>query len=392
MRMQRVLVDGEEPTWTVLGSDLLPVEPAEMYLEALRQMRASPNTVKAYARALALWFEYLEGRGLSWDRFAIEHMAGFLGWMRSGLPAGVMPLVAQPPRVSDATVAQRLQAVRSFYLFNEWRGLDGIPPMFTSRRVSSPYVPFLGHIQSPRHAAPVRVKVPSRRAVAPTLSLAQIDAIKDFCATRDPSTGAWRGSVRDRLLFAVLEETGIRLGELLSLQHGDWHAGAGESPFIEVVPRPHPLGMRVKGGNYRKLYISGDLDRLYADYVWELCEAGLDLAVNDIDTSYVFVNVRGGVMFAPMRPETVYKLIARIKRHLGARVPARFSPHWFRHTHATVLLLSGAQPHTVSRRLGHAQVQTTLDTYAWVMEDEELRALADWPSVVAAWRSGHEDG
>jgi hypothetical protein len=38
---------------------------------------------------------------------------------------------------------------------------------------------------------------------------------------------------------------------------------------------------------------------------------GFDLAVEDIDASYVFVNIKGGKRFAPMRPETIYKLIAR---------------------------------------------------------------------------------
>jgi site-specific recombinase XerC len=33
------------------------VEPAEEYLEYLRAQQASPNTVKSYARALALWWQ-----------------------------------------------------------------------------------------------------------------------------------------------------------------------------------------------------------------------------------------------------------------------------------------------------------------------------------------------
>ena len=48
-----------------------------------------------------------------------------------------------------------------------------------------------------------------------------------------------------------------------------------------------------------------------------------------------------------------------------------------RHSHATALLLSGVPVHVVSRRLGHADVQTTLSTYAHVTEDAELRAVAD---------------
>jgi integrase/recombinase XerD len=49
-------------------------------------------------------------------------------------------------------------------------------------------------------------------------------------------------------------------------------------------------------------------------------------------------------------------------------------------------LLSGAREHVVMRRLGHADIQTTLNLYGWVSEDAELRALADWRSFCAGWR------
>src|SRR5882724_11470131 len=56
-RVQRlVLPGGGGHTWTVLGSDHRPVVPAEDYLEYLRAQQVSPNTVKSYARALALWW------------------------------------------------------------------------------------------------------------------------------------------------------------------------------------------------------------------------------------------------------------------------------------------------------------------------------------------------
>lgn len=61
------------------------------------------------------------------------------------------------------------------------------------------------------------------------------------------------------------------------------------------------------------------------------------------------------------------------------------------HTHATALLLSGAPPHVVMRRLGHADIQTTLSTYGWVTEDAEMRTLAQWRSYVAGWKGLHHD-
>jgi len=171
----------------------------------------------------------------------------------------------------------------------------------------------------------------------------------------------------------------------LGLQHRDWHTGRGDTAFVEVVPRDHPHRVRVKGGGYRRLYVSDELDRLYGEYLWGLCEAGVEDAVADLDAAHVFVNLAHAPRFAPWRPESVYDLVRRLRRQLAGQVPAGWTPHWFRHSHATALLLSGAPVHVVSRRLGHTDVQTTLNVYAHVTEDAEMRTVAQWRAFTAGW-------
>ena len=137
------------------------------------------------------------------------------------------------------------------------------------------YKPMLEHIarRHGRERAVVRVRVP-RRVPPPVLTPAQIEAVCQACASWDAASGQYEGRVRDRLLWALLAETGLRLGEALSLQHRDWHTGRGDTPFIEVVPRDGlPHGVRVKGQRYRRVFISDELDRLYGEYLWQLCDA-----------------------------------------------------------------------------------------------------------------------
>jgi integrase len=62
-----------------------------------------------------------------------------------------------------------------------------------------------------------------------------------------------------------------------------------------------------------------------------------------------------------------------------------------RHTHASALLLAGCPAHVVMRRLGHADIQTTLEHYGWVTEDAELRAVADWTAYTAGWAGALHD-
>lgn len=129
------------------------------------------------------------------------------------------------------------------------------------------YKPLLEHIARRKGRRQAVIRVRQRRWVAPPiLTPQQIERICAACASWDTETRQWRGSVRNRLLWMLLAETGVRLGEALGLQHRDWHTGRGDTPFIEVVARDHPHGVRAKSG-YRRLYVSDELDRLYGEYV-----------------------------------------------------------------------------------------------------------------------------
>ena len=95
-RAQRLTLASGERTWTVLGADHRVVGPTEEYLEYLRAQQASPNTVKSYARGLALWWQYLDGFGLRWDAVTLENFGSFLIWLRTGDEPGVVSIERRP--------------------------------------------------------------------------------------------------------------------------------------------------------------------------------------------------------------------------------------------------------------------------------------------------------
>src|SRR5260370_22186041 len=390
-RTQGLVLRGGAATWTVLGGDHRVVGPAEEFLEYLRVQGTSPNTVKSYARALALWWTYLSVCGLAWDELALADVGGFLAWLRSGDGPRVVSIGPRPARFAESTISTRLRAVTSCYRFHELNGVAlGGDLVRVAHGGRAAYKPMLEHVarRKGRQRAVIRVRAP-RHVPPPVLTPGQIEAICEACARFDPASGRWAGQVRDRLLWMLLAETGLRLGEALGLQHRDWHTGRGDTAFIEVVPREHQHEVRAKGG-YRRLYISDEAGRLYGEYVWQLCELGADLATDDFDASYVFVNLDREPRFAPWKPDSVYDLVDRLRRELAGQVPEGWTPHWFRHSHATALLLSGVPVHVVSGRLGHADLRTTLNTYAHVTEDAELRAVADWAKLTAGWRAARD--
>jgi len=394
-RTQRVVLSDGERTWTVLDGDHRVAEPAEQFLEYLRMLSRSPNTVKSYARALALWWEFLSVYELAWDAVMVEDLGRFLGWLRSGDSPVLVSIERRQARFSEGTTALRLQAVCSFYRYQHFSGVEAGSRLY--ERVFSgrhPYKPMLEHLARGRgHDRRVVRVTRRRRATPPTLTPEQVRVILDSCARWDERNREWDGSVRDRLLWALLAETGMRLGEALALKHCDWHTGLGDTPFVEVVPREdHPHGLRVKHGGYRKLFVSDELDRLYGEYLWRLCDAGADTVVGDLDSWWVFVNLAREPRFQPLRAETVAWQVRRLRRRFPEELPAGFTPHWLRHTHATALLMSGIAEHVVSRRLGHADIQTTQNLYGWVSDEAQQRTVAQWQQLAAGWRSGEPEG
>ena len=204
----------------------------------------------------------------------------------------------------------------SFYRFHAAAGRSLAAARLYERMPLRPgerYVPFLAHVarRTGQDRPVLRLRPPQREV--PVLTPAAVGELLAAEAEVDPATGGWSGDVRYRLLWALLCETGLRLGEALSLQHRDWSSGRGDTASVHVVPRPHPFGLVPKSGA-RRVFIGSRLDRLYGDYVWWLCERGADVVVPDWDSAYVFCNVARPPLFGPLRPESVYAHLGAVKR------------------------------------------------------------------------------
>jgi len=234
----------------VVDASYATVGPVEEWLEAHRHLW-SPNTVRGYPASLAQWWSFLEQRGEAgqWAEAGVPAVAGFLSWLRNGRTAEHSLMV--PAEVPAAeTLHARLAALISFY---RWQAaVHSVPAagrLLRGRPSRAPSRGLLAHLDARREPGPSSlVKVRRRRAGRPPLLLPQeIQAIIDGCATWDGTAGEWKGNLRDRLIFALLAETGMRLGEVLGMAISDFVMGRGGTPYVEVVPRPgNANGARVK--------------------------------------------------------------------------------------------------------------------------------------------------
>jgi integrase/recombinase XerD len=165
----------------------------EEFLEYHRVTGSSPHTVRGYAKALQLWWRYLELDGRDWAGADVPALAGFVTWLRQGIPPGVVlldPAAAAPPRLAESTLATRLAAVVSFYRYHH--DAHGVAPAL-ARPWSGPprrsrYRAFLAHLDG-RSRAPRRSPMPvrpRRREACPLLTPAQVAAVLSACAEADP--------------------------------------------------------------------------------------------------------------------------------------------------------------------------------------------------------------
>ena len=72
---------------------------------------------------------------------------------------------------------------------------------------------------------------------------------------------------------------------------------------------------------------------------------------------FVFAQDNGN----PMSPDSVSNYCYK---ELSKKCGFKIHPHIFRHSQATILAYLGIDPVSISKRLGHAQVSTTMNIYA----------------------------
>ncbi|MGB6165386.1 MAG: site-specific integrase [Pseudonocardiaceae bacterium] len=342
-------------SWTVLGDDAVPVAPIERYLVYLTDIERSPNTIKAYAHDLKDWFAFLHPRGLDWREVRLEDVGEFVAWLRLP-PAGRDGTVAVLPSVEhhcgESTVNRKLSAVSAFYQHAARHGVD-LGELLTTwqpaGRRGTAWKPFLHHISKDKPVTGRAIRLKSPKKLPRILTAQEAQAILDAC-----------DRLRDRFLFALLYDSGVRIGEALGLRHEDLAAAERE---VTIWPRVNDNGARTKSTTSRTIPVSAELVRLYADYLHQ--EYG------DLDSDYVFVNLWGQPHGRPMTYAAAYDLVLRLRR----RTTIDFDPHWFRHTMATRLLRDGVPVEVVSKILGHVSVTTTTETYGHLTAEDARRAL-----------------
>jgi len=255
------------------------------------EKRFSEHTTTAYKKDLEQFFEFADIAGES----DLKEVSGRLvrGWMVDLLDNDY----------STTSVNRKLSSLRTFFRWLKREGVIDENPMKL--------------VHGPRN----QKRLPS---------FAQQKDLSDF-KLDELFTDDFEG-VRDRLMFELFYQTGIRSSELIDLKDSNVHSNQ-----IKV------LGKRNKE---RIIPISASLSSLIVKY--------RELKPQSTENEGVLMVLRSG---KKLYPKFVYR---KINSYLGiATEMDKKSPHVLRHTFATHMLNNGAGLEVLKEILGHANLSAT---------------------------------
>ena len=169
-------------------------------------------------------------------------------------------------------------------------------------------------------------------------------------------------------LFRLLAFSGIRIGECLALTWHDLNYKNNTIAINKTIARiKDKLVIQTPKTKTSNRVISLDVETIQVLKAWQLEQRKqlLKLGINSMNKhQLIFSNSKNSFIIVP----TVRLAIKQIAKKAGIYP---ITTHGFRHTHATLLFASGMDIKQVQARLGHSNVQTTLNIYTHAMKDKQ---------------------
>lgn len=257
------------------------------------ERRLSKATVLVYGPIITDFLSFAEGMEKTMDAMDTEDIESYLVGVR------------EREDESGRTIAKYLSALRTFFSYLVEKGVrkDNV-----ARRLKNP--------KSGRHLPEV-------------LSVDETERLLSAIST-DDDLGR-----RDRTLFGLVYDCGLRISEVISLKVGDWDQGSlrvlGKRDKMRLIPVPDGA----KG--YLTSYLQEIRPHLLGDHANE---------------KSLFLGRDG----KPLTRQAVSKRFERY-RFLAGLPNAKV--HTLRHSYATHLLDRGADLRSVQMLLGHSDIKTT---------------------------------
>lgn len=357
MYVSEIVTSIGKTRYMLVNDDGFPVLPVLQYLKFKDQIGLARNTLRLYCFQLKLYFEFLEEKNLLFNEVKIATIAEFVTWLYCDKK--VIPLFPIAAKRCARSINIAITVVLNFYSYlainDQYE--NNISQKLTKQILGSQrgFKNMLYHISidSIFPAKLLKIKEPRRK-------------IKIIAKNEVELLIQAANNLRDKFLIYLLWESSMRIGEALSLWLEDFDAYNESITICNRGELENHAEIKTVCSE-RKLDISVDLINMYFKY---LAMYHLD----NVDTNHVFIKLSGKNKGCPLEYHDVAALFKRLRAKTGVHV----TPHILRHTSLTALQKAGFRDEVLMKRAGHAHIQTTLQTYIHISDDDMRN---EWNSV-----------
>ena len=163
-----------------------------------------------------------------------------------------------------------------------------------------------------------------------------------------------------KTMFSVLFWTGLRKGEMLALR------------LCDIDFKNHTLNIEYSWNGKKVTSVKNTPSNRRIGIPVHVCEQLSELVLEQEKkfgtikpTDYLFT-VRN-----PEEPMTPSNVNLQLKKYTDKTSLPKIRVHYFRHSHASLLINNGVSLYVVSRHLGHDDIQTTANTYGHLYPNSE---------------------
>ena len=284
---------------------------------------SSKGTCYAYNSDLGIWGRWLEEAGHDWRHCSHVEVEQFISWQMRD--RGVKPHI----------VSRRSSCLSTFYRWAKKNGLVQEDPIYLADKPKRP------------HRIPVWLEREEQERLQ--AAARNIDDLPEniFGKTREHILETRR---RYDFLFGLIQNSGLRISEALSLRVRDVRQVSGVAKSVRVIG---------KGNKERMVPLPDTFGQVF----------GLWLQDRSRD-DFVFAK-KPGEKAVGARAARAYlnRLVEK------AKIDKEVTPHKLRHTYATRLLEAGVELVDIQALLGHVNLSTT-QIYTHVSEERMASVVA----------------